>query len=235
MAGPDPYVVTTGSATPTPNPLSPNDLGIIGWLKRIYNNLAAGTAGSPSGGVQSIQGVTGGSLIADAAKIIVATAPVMTRPANTTAYSAGDAVSNNGTPGSVTPITFTASDISNEPIILTHVELLSTDTGPATAGASFEIWLFNSDPTSNSGVGGGDNIAFSQKQAGFVGRMQGTFIAASDGSMAICVPIEGTFIPCLPLSNNTIIYGLLKTLTAFTPSANSTTFTATLKGIQGRA
>ena len=65
--------------------------------------------------------------------------------------------------------------------------------------------------------------------------MQGTFIAASDGSMAICTPVEGSFIPATPSSGGTAIYALLKTLTAFTPSANSTTFTATLKGVQGRA
>ena len=93
----------------------------------------------------------------------------------------------------------------------------------------------NSDPTANSGVGGGDNAAFSQKQAGFIGRMQGTFIAASDGSMAICTPVEGSFIPTTPSSGGTTIYALLKTLAEFTPSANGTTFTATLKGIQGRA
>ncbi|MGE5148605.1 MAG: hypothetical protein ACM3II_00670, partial [Rhodospirillaceae bacterium] len=111
-------------------------------------------------------------------KPIVAVAAALTRPANTTAYSAGDAVSNNATAASVTSIGFPASDVNNAPLLLTHLELLSTDTGPATAGATFEVWLFNSDPTANSGVGGGDNAAFSQKQAGFIGRMQGTFIAA---------------------------------------------------------
>lgn len=168
-------------------------------------------------------------------KPIIAAAAAMTRPANTTAYSAGNAVSNNQAAASVTPISFAASDIANAPLLLTHVELLSSDTGPATAGATFEVWLFNSDPTANSGVGGGNGSAFSQKQAGFIGRMQGTFIAASDGSMAICTPVEGSFIPTTPSSGGTTIYGLLKTLTAFTPSANSTTFTAMLKGVQGRA
>lgn len=162
-------------------------------------------------------------------------AVAMTRPANVTAYSAGDAVSNNATAASVTAIAWAISDTNDAPLLLTRCELLSTDTGPATAGATFEIWLFNSDPTANSGVGGGDNAAFSQKQAGFIGRMSGTFIAASDGSIAILTPVEGSFIATKPVSGGTTIYGLLKTLTAFTPSANSTTFTGTLEGIQGRA
>lgn len=168
-------------------------------------------------------------------RLINVTAAAMTRPANVTAYAAGDAVSNNATAASVTPIGFSASDVASAPVLLTHVELLSTDTGPAAAGATFEVWLFNADPTANAGVGGGDNAAFGQKQAGFIGRLQGTFIAASDGSMAICTPVEGSFIPTTPSSGGTTVYALLKTLTAFTPSANSTTFTTTLKGIQGRA
>lgn len=172
--------------------------------------------------------------------LVIPAALAMARPANTTAYSANDAVSNNATAGSVTPITFNLPNVDNLAAALTRCRILSTDTGPATAGATFEVWLFNSDPTANSGVGGGDNAAFSQKQAGFVGRMSGTFIASSDGSMAVCTPIEGNFIAAKPdavsaSSGKKAFYALLKTLTAFTPSANSTTFTLTLEGIQGRA
>lgn len=173
--------------------------------------------------------------VASVPRTLVVAASVLTRPANTTAYAAGDAVSNNATAASVTPISFAASDAVNAPVTLTHLELLSTDTGLAAAGATFEAWLFNADPTANSGIGGGDNAAFSQKQAGFIGRMSGTFIAASDGSMAILTPVEGSFLPTTPAAGGVAIHALLKTLTAFTPSANSTTFTATLKGFQGRA
>lgn len=165
----------------------------------------------------------------------IVAAPVMARPGNVTPYSVGDGVMNNATAGSVVALAFAIGDLADAPLLLTHLELLSTDTGPAAAGATFEAWLFNTDPTLNTGVGAGDNAAFSQKQAGFIGRMQGTFIAASDGSMAICAPVEGSFIPTAPVSGGVTIYALLKTLTAFTPSANSTTFTATLKGLQGRA
>jgi hypothetical protein len=167
--------------------------------------------------------------------IVAAAAAVLTRPANTTAYSAGDAVSNSATAASVTPLTFAAADAANAPITLTHLVLLSTDTGPGAAGATFEAWLFNADPTANAGVGGGDNAAFSQKQAGFVGRLSGTFIAASDGSTAVLTPVEGSVLPTAPLAGGTTVYALLKTLTAFTPRANGTSFTATLKGYQGRA
>ncbi|MBN9086256.1 MAG: hypothetical protein J0J01_05070 [Reyranella sp.] len=168
-------------------------------------------------------------------KPINAVAAAMSRPANTTPYAVGDAVSNNATAASVTPISFAAADLSDAPVLLTHLEILSTDTGPAAAGATFEAWLFNADPTANAGVGGGDNAAFSQKQAGFVGRLSGSFIAASDGSIAMLTPVDGSFVGTRPVAGGTTIYALLKTLTAFTPSANGTTFTCTLRGVQGRA
>ena len=42
-------------------------------------------------------------------RLIYVSAGAMTRPANVTAYAAGDAVSNNATAASVTPIGFSAS------------------------------------------------------------------------------------------------------------------------------
>ena len=77
-------------------------------------------------------------------------------------------------------------------MLLTHVELLSTDTGPAAAGATFEVWLFNADPTATRRRRRRRQCGLLRpvKQAGFIGRLQGTFIAASDGSvLAICTPV----------------------------------------------
>ena len=221
--------------------VSPSDGSVYKFAAGAMTNFRVRCAAYSSGTAAITITLTDGvellalPLVTYAPKLINASATAMTRPANTTAYSAGDAVSNNATAGSVTPISFTASDLADAPVALTHLEFLSSDAGPGTAGATFEAWLFNSDPTAGSGVGGGDNAAFSQKQAGFIGRMQGTFIAASDGSMAVLTPVEGTFIATRPASGGTTIYALLKTLTAFTPSANSTTFTGTLRGVQGRA
>src|SRR5215469_1380655 len=51
-------------------------------------------------------------------KPIVVAATAMTRPANTTAYAPGDAVSNNATAASVTPVGFAAADVNNAPLLL---------------------------------------------------------------------------------------------------------------------
>jgi pilus assembly protein Flp/PilA len=176
-------------------------------------------------GNAAVSAATGGSC--DAA------ASAYTRPANTTAYTANDAVSNNGTAGSVTAISLSLSDVNDDTVTLERIRILSTDTG--VQGKNFRVWLFNSDPTANSGVGGGDNAAWSQKQAGFIGSMSGTFRAFSDGAGAVCIPDEGTRIITAPVTGAKTVFALLQTLDAFTPSANSTTFTLTAEGFQGAA
>ena len=177
------------------------------------------------------QGVTTDGAAKAVSKFLQVDASTLTRPANTTAYSANDAVSNNATAGSVTAQTAAFSAIADHPVTIDRVRVRSTDTG--VAGKAFRVYLFNSDPTASSGVGGGDNAAWSQKLAGFIGSVSGVFRAFSDGSVAIMVPDEGARIIAKPGSGVTTIWLLFQTLEAFTPSANSTTFIATLEGMQG--
>jgi hypothetical protein len=166
-------------------------------------------------------------------KFIVATASAMTRPGNTTPYSINDAVSNNGTAGSVTAISLTVSDVNDDHVALDRCRVASDDTG--VAGKAFRVWFYRSDPTASSGIVGGDNAGFSTKQGTFIGSMSGTFKTFSDGSVAVCVPDEGARIICKPTSGAATVFALLQTLEAFTPSANSTTFTLTVEGFQGAA
>jgi hypothetical protein len=162
----------------------------------------------------------------------IAAGSAMTRPANVTAYTAGDAVSNNATAGSVTAISFTAADQNDQPLIIYRCRIDSTDTG--VAGKSFRVYLFSSDPTASTGVGGGDNAAWSQKKGGFVGTLVGTFKTFSDGSFALCMPEDGGLIVTTPTGGAKTLFALLQTIDAFTPSANSTTFTLTLEVEQAR-
>lgn len=159
----------------------------------------------------------------------------LTRPANTTAYSIGDSISDNATAGSVTAkSTNNLSDTNDHPIDIAEILLTSTDTAPGAAGTQIRCHLFNSDPTASSGVVGGDNAAWSNKQAGWVGSFSGTMRAFSDGSRGVLVPDEGTLRMISPVSGAKNLYYQLQTLGAFTPSANSTTFTPTFKGFQAR-
>lgn len=168
-------------------------------------------------------------------KAFSAAGATLTRPANTTAYAAGDSISDNSTAGSVTALSITVADVADQPVAINEIVLATTDTGLA-AGVPVEVELFNSDPTASSGVGAGDNAAYSQKQAGWVGRFQGTFNAFSDGGRAVCVPADGQGVLLTkPVSGGTTIWYQIKTLGGFTPSSNSTTIIPTVKGWQGRA
>jgi len=147
-----------------------------------------------------------------------------TRPANATPYAALDSISNNATAGSVTATSTNALAFSaNDLVSFSTVLLVSTDTGPGTAGAIIRLHLFNSDPTAASGVVGGDNAAWSNKQAGWLGSMSGIMRLFSDGSRGVLVPdepLEGL----APATGAQNFWYQLQTMTAFTPSANSTTF-----------
>lgn len=166
-------------------------------------------------------------------KFIVAAGAALTRPANTTAYTANDAISDNATAGSVTAKTITLSDVNDDTVTIERLRLASTDTG--IAAKSVRAWLYSSDPTASTGVAGGDNAAFSNKQAGFIGTMSGTFRTFADGAVAILVPDEGARIISAPGTGAKTIWWQLQALDAFTPSANSTTFTPTAEGFQGAA
>lgn len=164
-------------------------------------------------------------------RYFAAAAATYARPENTTAYSAGDAVSNSDTAETVTALSFAVSDTIDFPVALDRMRLMSTDEG--LAGIDFRAWLFNADPAQAGGVGGADNEAFAQKMLGFVGTMAGTFVAMSDGCVAVLTPEHGSRIVTTPVAGAKTVYALLETIDAFTPSANSTTFDATLEGEQG--
>lgn len=165
--------------------------------------------------------------------------PTLTRAANATPYSANDSISDNATPGSVTPLVATLSQDNDAPVTVTAIDLDTTDTGLA-AGVQVDVLVFNADPTANSGVGGGDNLAYSQKRAGFVGRFRGTFTAFSDGGRATCVAVDGANNVLQgghivsPAAGGTQVWLQYKAIGGFTPSGSSTTIAARLRGYQGR-
>jgi hypothetical protein len=166
--------------------------------------------------------------------MFIVASSALTRPANTTAYTALDSISNNATAGSVTANSVSLSDTNDHPIDIAEILLASTDTGPGTAAIQIRLHLFNSDPTASTGVVGGDNAAWSNKQAGWVGSFSGTMRAFSDGSRGVLIPDEGTLRMIAPVSGAKTLYWQLQALGGFTPSANSTTFTPTFKGFQAR-
>lgn len=158
----------------------------------------------------------------------------LTRPANTTAYSANDSISNDSTNTNVIPLPVSLADFVGQQVIFTEVHLATTDTGLG-AGVQVRLYLYRSDPTLSSGVKAGDNAAFSNNMAGAVGTFIGTFHAMADGGFARLTPEEGNFLIALPERKGKRYWYQLQALAGFTPSANSTTIIPRFKGFQGRA
>lgn len=171
----------------------------------------------------------------------------LTRPANTTAYTAGDSISDNATAGSVTALSATISDTNDDPIFISDILVSSTDTG--LAGKRIRAYLFNSDPTSSSGVGAGDNAAYSQKKAGYIGSFSGVLESGfSDGTVGRLVPAyndgaasgtpnasAGGFLAVKPTSGAKTLFIQLQAIDGFTPSSSSTTISLSARGWQARA
>lgn len=223
-AGQNAVTVTPGSTETkiTAAAMPAGGVGFVGWLSGIWYLL---TQALPAG-------------LNEVGKVnwrhfnVAATA--ITRPANVTAYSINDSISDNATAGSVTALPVTVSDTNDDPVDLTEINLDTTDTGPGTAGAIIRCHIFNSDPTASSGVVGGDNAAWSNKRAGWVGSFSGTMRLFSDGSKGVLIPDEGSVRIANVVTGAKTLFYQLQTLTAFTPSANSTVFTPRFKGFQGR-
>lgn len=190
-----------------------------------------------SGGYLWVHGNKGFSNLA-----FSATFTTLTRPANTTAYTAADSISDNATAGSVTALSATVSDVNDDPIFISDILVTSTDTG--LAGKKLRAYLFNADPTASTGVGAGDNAAYSQKVNGYIGSFMGYMETGfSDGTVGRLVPTfnetnytqAGGFIVCKPTSGAKTLYIQYQAVEAFTPSANSTTIIGKARGWQGRA
>lgn len=170
----------------------------------------------------------------------------LTRPANATSYTKGDSISNSATAASVTALSATVSDTNNHPVTVTEILVTSSDTG--LGGKRLRANIFNADPTTSTGVGAGDNAAYSNKRAGYVGSFAGIMEAFSDGSAGRLVPsmndgatsptpyaAAGGHVVTLPSSGGKLLYIQFIAGDDFTPSASSTTITATARGFQGRA
>lgn len=207
---------------------------------REWDESGAGTG--PFSAMPVLGDGAGGQLKSLSNKAFAAAFTTLTRPANTTAYAAGDSISDNATAGSVTALSATVSDVNDDPIFISDILVTSTDTG--LAGKKLRAYLFNSDPTASSGVGAGDNTAYSQKKAGYIGSFMGWMETGfSDGTVGRLVPAfnetnntqAGGFVVAKPTSGAKTLYIQFQAVEAFTPSANSTTLIATARGWQARA
>lgn len=144
----------------------------------------------------------------------------ITRPANTTAYTANDVLGG--------AITFSAPGPSNGgDIIVTSVELEADITGVPAGMTTFALYLYSVTPPSALA----DNAAFdlpSGDRASFLGKLAvGTLV---DEGSTLYVRTDNIFAQ-FKLGTSGALFGYLVTAAGFTPAANSEVYRLTLHSV----
>lgn len=167
----------------------------------------------------AIDPLTGEASGMDAKGPAIVTAPVMTRPADTVTYAAGDLIANSTAAGSVTPITIAAARAINAPTQFRRMRISSNDPAWATANAIIRVHLFRGLPVPANG----DNGAFLTPIANYVGRMDVTMDRLmSDGSHGAGAPSTGGEITSMPADGTVNWFALLEARTTVTPASGRT-------------
>lgn len=131
-----------------------------------------------------------------------------TRPADTTAYASGDLVANSTTAGSVAAMTLTVAASSGGKGLIRSVKISKA----GTATASLRAHFYQSAPTAANG----DNGAWSTTQSGYLGFIDVSLLAFSDGAAGVGngeVPFD--------LTGTTDVRCLLEARGAYTPTSAS--------------
>lgn len=150
----------------------------------------------------------------------------VTRPADTTAYTSGDLVSNSVTAGSVTPITVTAARVNAGSGLIRRVRLTTSST--STTNASFRIHFYKNSPTCTNG----DNGAWLTTESTYIGACDVTIDKVfSDAAKGIGVPNTGVEINFDAGAATQNIYALIEARGAYTPTS-AETFTLAVEVIQ---
>lgn len=148
------------------------------------------------------------------------------RPADTTAYAAGDLIANSTSAGSVAPLQVTVARVAAGSFMLRRLKLAKS--GTSVTNAAFRVHFWTTAPT----VANGDNGALSASGvASYVGAFDVTMDRSfSDGACSFGVPVVGSDIT-VKLASGTSIYALVEARGAYTP-ASGETFTVTLDDLQ---
>lgn len=140
-----------------------------------------------------------------------------TRPNDTTAYAAGDALSNSTT--APTALTF------NVPFESILNEVLITSSVKGGTLPQFKLWLFDTSPTA---VNDNEALALSDAQNDTVIAVI-PFGSSTQSSATNNARLEATALQRIIKAKTTSIYGLIEVTNTYTPAANEV-IKVTLKG-----
>jgi hypothetical protein len=181
--------------------------------------LATGAGGGSGGAVTQS---TGGGLsnawqfnTPDAANSPSAS---FTRPANTTAYVAGQLVANSTTAGSVVPPSWNLVRAAGDCFRIERIRM-TVSAGSITNG-SFIVYIFNAAPVPTVGDGATFDTTGALSTSGAL-NLAGSFNlllinSGSDGAVGYAVPTFGSGVTACPTSGTTV-YALVEAQAAYTP------------------
>lgn len=149
------------------------------------------------------------------AEVIVSN--TITRPANTTQYTAGDIIANSATAASVTPFTF--ADVCRESQVTRIERIRILKSGTSVTNANFRVHFYSGDPGVPSN---GDNGAFLTSVAKWIGSADVTCDrAGTDGAIGTGLSLTNTPMT-VKVGTNHILYALLEARGAYTPASGET-------------
>ncbi len=203
-------VPVSGTFWQATQPVSAASLPLPAGAATSAKQPALGTAGAPSADVLSTQGFGYKSRVQ------------ITRPANVTAYTAGDVI---GTTGSGV-LTFLLG-AANEHVVITSVDLLHEVTAIPAGMTSFRLHLYSATPPSALA----DNAAWdlpSGDVSSYIGYID--FGVINDLGSNLFVQVDNV-LKHVVCDASGQVYGYLVTNGGWTPGANSTVFDVTLRSI----
>jgi hypothetical protein len=202
---------------------SPTSLTVLDRLKTIASALSGLVLGAGSAvvGKVGIDQTTPGTTDSVSVKGNgYRSAPTVTRPANTTAYTAGDVV------GGV--ITFTSAGPSGGDLLITTADLRIDVAAVPSGMTTFRLYLYDASPASAIA----DNAAWdlpSGDRANFLGYIDlGTPV---DLGSTLYTQANQPGLQVRLASASTSLWAYLVTTSGFTPAANSEVYVPRLKGV----
>lgn len=136
-----------------------------------------------------------------------------TRPADTTAYAAGDLVANSTTAGSVVAMSWV---IRRDAQSYNLAGIRLKKNGNTATNASFRLHFYTAVPT----VANGDNGALAATQtSNYVGNVSVTLIGGNDGSSNVAMANPALPFIIVPASGVRTLYGLIEATAAYTPAS----------------
>ena len=211
--------VQIGSKVTAVAALAAGGAGLIGWLSSIWAQLPASLGIKTAAASLSVAPAS--DAVFSLAQTAVRSAITVTRPANVTAYTAGDVVGG--------AITFTSLAASGGYLMLTGADLRYDVAAIPTGMTSFRLYLYDATPPSALA----DNAAFDLQagdRAAYLGFVDIGSVA--DMGSTLCAQVD-QLNKLLKQNASTSLFGYLVTNGGYTPAANSETLQVRLSGLAG--